>query len=81
MNIDLSTAADSLLACAVCMGGDDATTTAANMAIGFMGLLIVGLLGAILKFIHYLSRQQKLAAMEPDMIAELITADDDQPSR
>jgi len=76
MNLDLATAADSLLACAVCMGGDDATTTAANLAIGFMGLLIVAMLGAILKFMHYLARQQKLAAAEPDIVAELNTGSD-----
>ncbi len=70
MNLDIVTATDSLLACAVCMGGDDATTTAANLAIGFMGVLIIGMLGAILKFMHYLSRQQKLAEMEPELAAE-----------
>jgi len=80
MNLDITTAADSLLACAVCMGGDDATTTAANMAIGFMGVLIIGMLGAILKFMHYLARQQKLAAAEPDLVAEL-TAENDHQSR
>ncbi len=80
MNLDLATAADSLLACAVCMGGDDATTTAANLAIGFMGLIIVGMLAAILKFMHYLARQQKLAAIEPDPVAEL-SAESDRRAR
>jgi hypothetical protein len=60
---------DSLLACAVCIGGDDATTTAANYAIGFLGVIIVTILGGILKFMHYLSRQQKLAEANPDPLA------------
>jgi hypothetical protein len=62
---------DSLLACAVCVGGDDATTTAANLAIGFLGVIILSVLGGILKFMHYLSRQQKLAEANPDPLADL----------
>ena len=57
---------DHLLACAVCLGGDDATTTAANFAIGFLGVIILSVLGGVLKFMHYLSNQQKLAASTPD---------------
>lgn len=64
-------AIDSLLACAVCMGGDDATTVAANFAIGFLGVIILTILGGILKFMHYLSRQQKLAELDPDPLADL----------
>jgi hypothetical protein len=57
---------EQVLACAVCLGGDDATTTAANFAIGFLGVIILSVLGGVLKFMHYLSRQQKLAASTPD---------------
>ena len=63
--------ANQLLACAVCVGGDDATTTAANLAIGFLGVIILTVLGGVLKFMHYLSRQQKLAALESDPLADL----------
>ena len=62
---------DSLLACAVCVGGDDATTTAANLAIGFLGIIILTVLGGVLKFMHYLSRQQKLAEASPDPLVEM----------
>lgn len=68
---DPATFLDSLLGCAVCMGGDDATTTAASMAIGFLGLIILSVLGGILKFMHYLSRQQKLAEANPDPLVDL----------
>ena len=64
---------DSLLGCAVCIGGDDATTAAANLAIGFLGAIILSVLGGILKFMHYLSRQQKLAEANPDPLADLST--------
>ena len=66
---DPATFLDPLLACAVCIGGDDATTTAANFAIGFLGVIILTVLGGVLKFMHYLSRQQKLAEENPDPIA------------
>ena len=62
---------DSFLACAVCIGGDDATTTAANLAIGFLGVIILTILGGILKFMHYLSRQQKLAEASPDPLTDI----------
>jgi hypothetical protein len=71
MNLNIATLTDSLLACAVCGGGDDATTTAANFAIGFMGLLIVAVLGSLLKFMHYLGRQEKLAASEQDLVNDM----------
>ena len=76
MIANVTTVTDSLLACAVCMGGDDATTMAANLAIGFMGVLIITILASILKFAHYLSQQQKLAAIQPDMVADLSAKED-----
>ena len=70
MNIEPVSVFDGLLACAVCVGGDDATTTAANLAIGFLGVVILVVLGGILKFIHYLSRREKMARSEPDFLGE-----------
>ena len=75
MNHDIASLSDSLLGCVICMGGDEATTTAANLAIGFMGVLTLLVLGSILKFMHHLSRQAKLAASEPDPLGELTAGD------
>ncbi|MCC6882999.1 MAG: hypothetical protein WBE58_18850 [Verrucomicrobiales bacterium] len=48
-----------LIACPACLGADDASTTAANFAIGFMLLVVVAILGSLLAFIKYLSKRSR----------------------
>lgn len=59
-----------ILACPACVGADDASTAAANLAIGFMLIVVFAILGAFLGFIRYLAKRQRefgsdLSAEEP----------------
>ena len=49
------------MACATCMTNDDKVTVAANSAIGFMLVLLVGVLGSLAGFILHLARKAKAA--------------------
>lgn len=53
------TIASLLIACPACLGADDASTTAANFAIGFMLVVVVAILGSLLAFIKYLSKRSR----------------------
>ena len=51
-----------LLACATCIPKDEKVNMAANSAILFMLLILVGVLGSLAGFIVYLARKAKNAA-------------------
>ncbi len=55
-----------LLACSICFGTDGSTLDAANAAVIFMLLLLVGVLGSFLSFIFYLARRSRQVAMEDE---------------
>lgn len=56
---------DSVLACAMCLGGAKGEmATAANMAIGLMLIFVFCVLGAFLAFIFVLARKARLAAAD-----------------
>ena len=57
--MSLSSLASFLIACPACLGVDDASTTAANFAIGFMLVVVVVILGSLLAFIKYLSKRSR----------------------
>lgn len=57
--MSLAPLATLLLACPACIGADDASTTAANFAIGFMLVVVFGILGSFLAFIRYLAKRQR----------------------
>ncbi|NNE92529.1 MAG: hypothetical protein HKN23_12855 [Verrucomicrobiales bacterium] len=54
-----------VLACPMCMSGaDDNTAIAANSAIGFLLIVLLGVLGSFLTFIFYLARKAKTAPID-----------------
>lgn len=50
-----------LVACTVCWSGDDLTMNAANLAVGFMFLVLLTVLGSLLAFIFVLARRARTA--------------------
>jgi hypothetical protein len=50
-----------LLSCATCITNDDKVAVAANSAIGFMLVVLVGVLGSFGGFIFHLARKAKNA--------------------
>ena len=59
----------SLLGCSICWGSDGTTLDAANAAVLFMLVLLVGVLGSFLSFIFYLRRRGRMYAEEADLIS------------
>lgn len=57
-----------LLGCSICWGSDGTTLDAANAAVLFMLVLLVGVLGSFLSFIFYLRRRGRMVAEEADLI-------------
>ena len=56
---------NSLLACTVCWSGDDQTMNAANLAVGFMFVVLLSVLGSFLAFIFVLARRARQAEPVP----------------
>jgi hypothetical protein len=50
-----------VLACSVCQGSDGNALTAANAGVGFMLVILLGVLGSFLGFIVYLARKSREA--------------------
>ena len=74
MNVFSSTA---LLGCSICWGSDGTTLDAANAAVLFMLVLLVGVLGSFLSFIFYLRRRARMVAAEADLISAFSSDIDD----
>lgn len=56
---------NSLLACTVCWSGGDQTMNAANLAVGFMFVVLLMVLGSFLAFIFVLARRSRQAEPVP----------------
>lgn len=69
--------ATTLLGCSICWGSDGTTLDAANAAVIFMLLLLVGVLGSFLSFIFYLRRRGRMVAAEADLITEFSNSIDE----
>ena len=64
MHLALLDSISPTVACAVCRGAEgDTATIAANLAIGFMLVVVAGVLGSVLSFVFYLGRKGREAAI------------------
>lgn len=74
----LFTAMNGLLACAVCVGNPDhAVTHGMNLAIGFLLVIVGGVLGSFLGFIAYLAKKER-QAKELELSGAFDYAEEDQ---
>ena len=60
-----ATTIQNLLACSICWGADGGGMDAANAAVGFMLVILLGVLGSFLGFIFYLARKSRQAEEIP----------------
>ncbi len=68
---NLTQSFETVLACSVCLGDSESPQVmGANLAIGFMALVVVGMLSTLLFCIFQLNRRAKLAAKEADLELE-----------